>query len=143
MKKNGKKNSQKHPLLTAAKVVTIVLAAWFSCAMPVLSGAGLIYNRGSYGAELTRVGVFLIAAGVVMSLGAVLCLFRKNLANVAAVILSCGGFALCMTMLHKLALHADKRHHGSDKRYVSFEAYPEHYPDRACDICGSGSASFA
>ena len=85
MKKNGKKNSQKHPLLTAAKVVTIVLAAWFSCAMPVLSGAGLIYNRGSYGAELT-----------------------KNLANVAAVILSCGGFALCMTMLHKLALHADK-----------------------------------
>lgn len=108
MKKNGKKNSQKHPLLTAAKVVTIVLAAWFSCAMPVLSGAGLIYNRGSYGAELTRVGVFLIAAGVVMSLGAVLCLFRKNLANVAAVILSCGGFALCMTMLHKLALHADK-----------------------------------
>ena len=45
MKKNGKKNSQKHPLQTAAKVVTIVLAAWFSCAMPVQLGADIFKFR--------------------------------------------------------------------------------------------------
>lgn len=67
-----------------------------------------MYNRESYGAELERTGIFLILSGAFMTFGAVLCLFRKNAANISAIFFSSGGFALCMTMLHKLADHADK-----------------------------------
>lgn len=94
--------------MTGAKVIMLALSAVFSLCMPALSGAGLIYNKASYGAELERVGIFLIAAAVMMTAGAVLCLIRKNLTNIISIILTSGGFALCMTMLHKLTEHADK-----------------------------------
>lgn len=108
MKRTSIKISKQHPIMTVFKVITLFLTLVLSCMMPVLSGAGLIYNRESYGGELVRVGVLLIISGAVMTVGAVLCLFRKNIPNVIAIILSAGGFALCMTMLHKLADHADK-----------------------------------
>lgn len=108
MKKNSKIKTEKHVFLNILKTAAILLTLCISCAMPVLSGAGLIYNRSSYGAELERTGIFLILSGALMTLGAFACLFRKNIPNIAAIILSSGGFALCMTMLHKLADHADK-----------------------------------
>lgn len=108
MRKNNKKSTKNQAFLRILKIAAMLLTLCISCAMPVLSGAGLIYNRESYGAELERTGVFLIISGAFMTIGAVLCLFRKNTANISAVIFSSGGFILCMAMLRKLAAHADK-----------------------------------
>lgn len=108
MKKNNKKSTKNQVFLKILKIAAMLLTLCISCAMPVLSGAGLIYNRESYGIELERVGIFLILSGVFMTIGAVLCFFRKNIANISAIIFSSGGFILCMAMLSKLAAHADK-----------------------------------
>lgn len=108
-KKNMKKKpSKSSPLMTAAKVILMPLTLYFSCAVTVLSGAGLIYNRASYGSEIAATGFFLIASAVLMTLGAILCIFRKNAANILSLIFSSGGFILCMAMLHKLVSHADR-----------------------------------
>jgi FtsH-binding integral membrane protein len=108
----SKKNSnmlpaKRSPLLTVCKVITLLLSLWFSGAMTALSGAGLIYNSESYGAELTNTGVFLIISTVLMVSGAVLCLFRKKLPNILAILFATGGLAICLVMLHKLTDHAD------------------------------------
>ncbi|MBQ8297158.1 MAG: hypothetical protein IJX77_05185 [Ruminococcus sp.] len=95
---------KKSPLMTAAKAVLIILTVIFSAAMVILSGSGLIYNADSYGRELVRVGYMLILSGVLLTLGAALVCFGKN---IAALICSVPGFALCMFMLRKLTGHAD------------------------------------
>lgn len=102
------KQRRKHPLLTAAKVIMLVLTAIYPLFMVTLSGAGLIYNKDSYGDELATVGALLIASGFVMAAGAVLCLFRKNLLNIISAVCSAGGLALCLTMMYKLCDHADR-----------------------------------
>lgn len=107
-KKNTKKlPARRSPLMTACKVITLMLSLWFSGAMTVLSGAGLIYNSDSYGAELKNTGIFLIISAVLMLSGAVLCLFRKKLPNILAILFTAGGLVLCLVMLHKLTDHAD------------------------------------
>lgn len=107
-KKTTKKLPQKRsPLMTAFKVITLLLSLWFSGAMTALSGAGLIYNGGSYGAELRITGVFLIVSAVMMVSGACLCLFSKKLPDVMAVLLALGGLVLCLVMLKRLTDHAD------------------------------------
>jgi len=108
MKKNSKKNTKKKAFIKILKIAAMLLTLCISCAMPALSGAGLIYNRESYGAELVRVGIFLILSGTFMTIGAILCFFRKRNANISAIIFSTGGYILCMTMLRRLAAHADK-----------------------------------
>lgn len=109
MSRKKMKNLQKKssPLMTAAKVVMLLLSIVFSGAMTALSGAGLIYNRGSYGESLADTGLFLIISAALMLFGAVLCLFRKNLPNMLSIILSSAGLVLCMAMLKKLTGHAD------------------------------------
>ena len=89
------------------KALMLVLTAVYPLFMVVLSGAGLIYNRESYGGKLFAVGVLLVISGAVMAAGAVLSLFRKDAASVLAVILSVGGLALCYAELHILCGHAD------------------------------------
>ena len=42
-----------------------------------------------------------------MTSGAFLCLFRKKTADILSIILSASGLVLCLTMLHRLAAHAD------------------------------------
>lgn len=101
-------HSEKSPLMTAAKVIALLLALIFSCAMTMLSGAGLIYNRNSYGSGMAVTGFFLILSAVLMTSGTVLCIFRKNAANILSLIFSSGGFILCMVMLYKLVSHADR-----------------------------------
>lgn len=86
----------------------LALSLYYSLAMTALSGAGLILNRSSYGAELEKTGFFLIASAFLMTAGAILCLFRKNLPDIASIALSLCGFALCMVMLHRLVSHADR-----------------------------------
>lgn len=95
------------PLLTAAKAVLLVFTAVYPLFMTVLSGAGLLYNKGSYGSSLAAVGALLIISGLVIALGAVLCLPRKNLPNILSVVCALGGLALCLVMLYRLCSHAD------------------------------------
>ena len=96
-KKNTKKLPERRsPLMTVCKTVTLLLSLWFSGAMTALSGAGLIYNGESYGAELKNTGVFLIISAALMIFGAFL-----------AIILALGGLVLCLVMLKQLTDHAD------------------------------------
>lgn len=105
MKKAAKKRS---PIMTMVKTATLLLSLYYSLAMPVLAGAGLICNRKSYGAEMEKTGIFLIIAASLMTSGVVLCLFRKELPNMLSPFFSVGGLVLCMVMLSKLISHADQ-----------------------------------
>ena len=96
-----------NPLIIAAKAVMLALTAVYPLFMVCMSGAGLIYNKDSYGSELAAVGVFLIISGLVTALGAVLCLSRRNLPNILSVMCTLGGLALCLFMMYKLCSHAD------------------------------------
>ena len=98
---------RKNPLIIAAKAVMLVLTAVYPLFMVCMSGAGLIYNKDSYGGKLAAVGALLIASGFVMALGAVLALPRRNLPNIAAVVCSGVGLALCLVMMYRLCSHAD------------------------------------
>lgn len=104
VKKNIKK---KKSLLTAAKAVMLILTAVFSLTMTTMAGAGLIYNGGSYGRRLENIGAALIISGVLMTAGAVFCIFRKSLLNTVSIICTGPGLVLCLVMLRKLCLHAD------------------------------------
>ncbi|WP_296694993.1 hypothetical protein [Ruminococcus sp.] len=108
-KKNLKKTpSRSSAIMKAAKVIMLLLTLYFSCAMTVLSGAGLIYNRASYGSGMAVTGFFLIFSAALMTAGAILCIFRKNAADILSIVFSAGGFILCMVMLYKLVSHADR-----------------------------------
>lgn len=100
------KSPKKHlnPAIVTLKVILVILTLIYPLFMVIMSGAGLVYNSESYGEELTRAGILLIVSGVVTAAGSFLCIFKKN---IASIICSCGGFALCMTMLYKLVEHAD------------------------------------
>lgn len=107
-RKNVISSHKKQPaLMKAAKAVMLLMSLYFSCAMPILTGAGLIYNRGSYGEKLAGTGAFFIFAAVLMTLGAFLCLFRKKIMNIISLFTSVGGLVLCMVMLKRLTDHAD------------------------------------
>lgn len=93
--------------MAICKAVTLLLSLWFSGAMTALSGAGLIYNSGSYGAELKNTGIFLIISSVLMISGAFLCLFRRKLPNIMAILFAIVGLVLCLVMLKKLTDHAN------------------------------------
>ena len=110
MNRKNMKNSpaKRSRLMTALKVAMMALSLWFSCAMTTLSGAGLIYNRSSYGEILAKTGVFLVISSIMMTAGAFLCLFRKKMTDILSIILSAPGLFLCLTMLHRLATHANK-----------------------------------
>lgn len=89
------------------KVIMLALSLYYSLAMTALSGAGLIHNRASYGSDMEKAGIFLIVSAVLMTGGAILCLFRKNLPDIASIALSICGLVLCMVMLGRLVSHAD------------------------------------
>ncbi|MCR4640333.1 hypothetical protein [Ruminococcus sp.] len=109
MSKKTTKNlaERRSPLMTACKSIALLLSLWFSGAMTALSGAGLIYNGESYGAELKNTGIFLIISSVLMVSGAFLCLFRKKLPNILSILLAVSGLVLCLVMLSRLTDHAD------------------------------------
>lgn len=101
MRKSTEKTSR---LLKAA---VLALSAVFCLFMPVMTGAGLIYNRSSYGESLAFTGILFIVSALLMTTGAVLCGSRKKVRNAISVLLSLLGAILCMAMLRKLCLHAD------------------------------------
>lgn len=98
---------KKLSLFTAFKAMTLVLTLYYSLAMPVLSGAGLIYNRESYGERLAGTGILFIISAVLMTIGAIFCMFRKNFTNALSPFLSVVGCVICMVMLCRLTDHAD------------------------------------
>lgn len=93
--------------MKAAKLVMILLSLYFSCAMPLLTGAGLVYNRESYGGSIASTGILMILSAVLMTSGAFLCLPGKKLLDKLSVPMSASGLALCMFMLKRLTAHAD------------------------------------
>ena len=101
------KIKKKQPLLTAAKAVMLILTAVFSLTMTIMAGAGLIYNGDSYGRKLVNIGTALIISGILMTAGAVFCLFKKRLINIISIICTGSGLVLCLVMLNKLCTHAD------------------------------------
>ena len=106
MKTKQRLPRKKHPYLNAAKAVMLLLTAVYPVFMVMMTGAGIFYNRASYGSAFGSYGIVLIASGAMMTAGAVLCLFRKNLANLISPFLSGGGFVTCMVILSKLVKRA-------------------------------------
>ena len=107
MKNKKQKFSKQKPSMTAAKIILIVLTAVYPIFMVMMTGAGLISNRSSYGAVIAGYGEKLIISGTLMTAAAILCLFRKSIPNLIAPFLSSAGFALCMTMPYRLIRHAE------------------------------------
>lgn len=96
------KNSNK--FLMIPKIILVILTLIYPVFMDILSGAGFVYNSDSYGARLTMFGWLMISGGVLMTIGTVLCLLKKN---VISIIFSIAGFVLCMTILYNIIQHAD------------------------------------
>ena len=90
------------------KAVTLVLSAVYCLFMPAMTGAGLLYNHRSYGAELTRIGTFFIISAVLMTASALMCIFKKKICSILSIVFSLSGAVLCLAMLRKLCIHADK-----------------------------------
>ncbi len=109
MKTKQRLPRRRHPYLNTAKVVMLVLTLIYPMFMVMMTGAGFCMHWDSYGADFARNGIWLIFSGVLMTAGAVLCLFRKNLTNLISPFLSGGGFIICMFILQRLVKHADKR----------------------------------
>ena len=106
MKTQQRLPRRKHPYLNAAKAVMMILTAIYPVFMVMMTGAGIFYNRSSYGSTFGNYGIILIISGAMMTAGAVLSLFRKNLPNLISTFLSAGGFAVCMAILSKLVKRA-------------------------------------
>jgi len=105
---------KKHPYLNTAKAVMLVLTAVYPLFMACMTGAGIYYNRSSYGTVFANYGLLLILSGLLMTSGAILCLFRKNLTNLVSLFCTSTGLIMCLAILSKLVKRA-KSHgwHGS------------------------------
>ncbi len=109
--------SKQKPYMTVLKVILVVLTLIYPVFMTMMTGAGIIHNKSSYGEEITGLGVQLIISGAVITAGAVLCLFRKSLPNLIAAVLSAAGCGVCMRALVKLVKHA------KDAGWTGFSRY--------------------
>ena len=101
MRKSTEKN------IHLLKAAVLLLSAVFCLFMPVMTGAGLIYNRASYGDGLAFTGALFIVSAILMTAGTAICGSRTDLKNVLSVMLSFSGLVLCIVMLHRLCVHAD------------------------------------
>ncbi len=90
------------------KIIMAQLTAAYSLTMVCCAGAGLIYNGDSYGAKISAMGAVFIMSGIAMTIGAILCLFRRRILNFLSLFFSSGGLAVCLILLYKLCDHADK-----------------------------------
>lgn len=89
-------------------VILMLLTAVYPVTMVMLSGAGIVYNRESYGSSLCIAGALLTVSGAAMTAGALLTLSRRRAAAAMSVILSAAGLVLCLCMLRMLTDHADR-----------------------------------
>lgn len=89
------------------KIIMIILTLIYSLFMTSLAGAGLIYNKSGYGEYIANIGTFLIISGLLMTVGAVFCLFTKKAINIISLSCSVSGVIICFIMLYLLCKHAD------------------------------------
>lgn len=89
------------------KIIMAQLTAVYSLTMVCCAGVGLIYNGDSYGSKISAMGAVFIASGILMTLGAILCLFRKMISNYISLIFTAAGLPMCLITLYKLCIHAD------------------------------------
>lgn len=97
---------KKHPYMNTAKAVTLVLTAVYPLFMTCMTGAGIYYNRSSYGAVFANYGILLMLSGVLMTAGAILCIFRKSITNLASLFFTSTGLIMCLAILSKLVKRA-------------------------------------
>lgn len=114
MTEKSKKN-----IMFFAKIFLIMSTAVWSFFMVIMTGAGLIYNYISYGEKIMYTGIFLILSGILMTAGSIFSMFRKRILNLISVVLWCVGIVLCMVMLYRLCVHADRNGWSSNLRPVS------------------------
>ncbi len=109
MKKKIKRplRSKQKTYMTVMKIILIVLTLIYPVFMTMLTGAGIISNRASYGSRITSYGACLMLSGALMTAGALLCMSRRSTQNLLSALISSSGFALCMTVLIKLIKHAE------------------------------------
>lgn len=104
MKKIHKKQK---PIMTAAKILLIVLTAVYPFFMTMMTGIGILSKSGSYGSKITFCGAALVISGASLTAAAILCLFRKSLPNLLSMCIALPSFAVCMAALCKLVSHAE------------------------------------
>lgn len=108
MKSKRKNHFRKQsPIMTAAKILLIILTAVYPFFMTMMTGIGILSNSEQYGSRISFCGGALVISGAAMTAAAILCLFRKSLPNLIAVTAAVPGFAVCMTALYKLVSHAE------------------------------------
>lgn len=108
MKSKRKNHFRKQSLLmTAAKILLIILTTVYPFFMTMMTGIGILSNSEQYGSRISFCGGALVISGAAMTAAAILCLFRKSLPNLIAVTTAVPGFAICMAALYKLVSHAE------------------------------------
>lgn len=107
MKKNRKNLKKQAPFMTFSKVMLMILTAIYPLFMTMLTGIGIVSNSASYGRMITGCGVVLVISGAAMTAAAMMCIFRKKILNILAIVISVSGFTVCMGALYKLVKHAE------------------------------------
>lgn len=93
--------------MTFSKVMLMILTAIYPLFMTMLTGIGIVSNSASYGRMITGCGVVLVISGAAMTAAAMMCIFRKKILNILAIVISVSGFTVCMGALYKLVKHAE------------------------------------
>ena len=101
------KNSEKKRITAAVMVIMVILTVVYSLIMPIMAGAGLLWNGDSYGSRIVNVGICLIISGFLMTAGNLLSLGRKQILYVISIIMTAVGLILCLVMIYILCSHAD------------------------------------
>ena len=68
MKSKRPLRSKQKPYMTVLKVILVVLTLIYPVFMTMMTGAGIIHNKSSYGEEITSLGVQRSLYGVAFSL---------------------------------------------------------------------------
>lgn len=108
MKHNRKNLTKQKTVITAAKILLVVLTAVYPFFMTIMTGVGILSKSGIYGKTISGYAAALIVSGAALTAAAVLCLFRKSLPNLLSMLTAVPGFAVCITALSRLADHAEK-----------------------------------
>ncbi|MDE7363272.1 MAG: hypothetical protein K2N27_00065 [Ruminococcus sp.] len=89
------------------KFIMLIFTAFYPFFMNFFAGAGLIYNKSSYGEDIALIGFFIIFSGLLICSGVIMCLFRKKILNIISLVCTFSGFLICLIMIYLICSHAD------------------------------------